>query len=717
MHAFIWRNWTVVPAQMLADCLQATPQEVEQVARSMGLPRQGRIDSTWLSPKGYITVLRRNWHLLPYEQLTPLLHMTPAELAWRLIDDDYLYIKLGSLKPQCPVLTYHRPSPTEEQQARQMAHWLRELKSYKTDEVPRYRFFDNIGQETPASPAAAIPSPTQTPPLNIAFSYCSEFGDPLLDSQLSSWPEHLLAQLSAQGINGLWIHTSLSSLLPPDSLFPGSDRSHERLHNLQQLVDRAGHYGIRIFLYANEPRATQQAYFQSPARHSLGGVKENDLQAFCTSDERTLNWLRQGYRSVFTHVKGLGGVFTITFSENLTSCASHGRHSQCPRCARRTVADILAEVNNTIAEGVKQGNEQAEVIVWDWAWSTPMAEAIIPRLDKRCRLMCVSEWSLPLNRGGIATSVGEYAISAVGPGPRALRHWAIARRCGLPVMAKIQVNTSWELGSVASIPAMQLFHTHARNLARQGMSGIMYCWSLGGYPSFNMSLFAQTLADTTLTLAQLAARHYGPKAAPWVTRAWEEFSKGMSQYPYHIGTVYKGPQHSAPANPFYLDSTAWRATMVGIPYDDLQLWRGPYPADIYIRQMELTAQGFRQGIPLLQRALRAAPRPQRALLESDLRQARAIQMIFQSVTQQATFTLHRNSLRTDAAHQKEHLAAMLDCVRKEQELVRRLMPILQQEPTIGYESSNQYFYLPQDLREKYVNLRYTEQQLLKRLRP
>ena len=34
--------------------------------------------------------------------------------------------------------------------------------------------------------------------------------------------------------------------------------------------------------------------------------------------------------------------------------------------------------------------------------------------------MSVSEWDKPIERGGIKTKVGEYSISAVGPGPRAI---------------------------------------------------------------------------------------------------------------------------------------------------------------------------------------------------------------------------------------------------------------------------------------------------------
>lgn len=710
VHAFVWRNWTVVPVERLAQVLQTSSKEVERVARSMGLQPQTSIDSIWSTGKGYITVLRRNWHLLPYEQLTQLLPMSSQELAWRLIDDDYLYIKLGSVKPHCDPLYYHRPTKEEQQRARQIKKWLKELAPYERTENPRFdffRFLPAVSEEMTALPPASL----AVKPLNLSSSYCGEFGDPLLGDVLSSFPEELLKQLAARGINGLWLHCSLQTLVAPDSLFPGDSRYQERRRNLQHLVNHCQRFGLRIYLYVNEPRATQATYFEEPRRQSLGGVKEGHLQAFCTSDARTLRWLRQSWTSIFSEVKGLGGVFTITASENLTSCASHGRHQQCPRCSRRSAADIISEVNNTIIQGVKQGDPQAEVIVWDWAWTTQMAEAIIPQLDKRCRLMCVSEWSLPIERGGVKTEVGEYSVSAVGPGPRALHHWDIARRCGLPVMAKVQVNTTWELGAVPSIPAMNLIATHARRLAAQQISGIMYCWSVGGYPSVNMSVFSKTLADTTLSLSQLANRLYGSEAAPSVVRAWKDFSDGFSFYPYHISTLYNGPQHSAPANPFYLNATQWKATMVGVPYDDLNSWRGPYPAETYIQLMRETAQGFHRGILHL-KASTAWNNPRVAsLLSTDTLRASAINLIFSSVANQAEFIYHRDLLSAGNGNRIAHLKTMLADILNEQQLVRHLLPILQTDPTLGYESSNHYFYLPQDLREKYINLRYAEQQM------
>ena len=109
-YAFVWRNWTLVPARKLAEVLETPVENVRALAESMGLPPQRAIEPEWNSPQGYITVLRRNWHLLPYDQLLTLLGITREELAWRLIEDDYLFVKLGYRKPYCPPLHYEKPS-------------------------------------------------------------------------------------------------------------------------------------------------------------------------------------------------------------------------------------------------------------------------------------------------------------------------------------------------------------------------------------------------------------------------------------------------------------------------------------------------------------------------------------------------------------------------------------------------------------------------------
>src|SRR5262245_42019476 len=87
VHAFVWRNWTLVPMARLAKVLQAKPQEVRRMGEAMGLPPPPRISAD-LQRRSALTVIRRNWHLLPYEQLLQLLDWTPEKMAFTLREDD-----------------------------------------------------------------------------------------------------------------------------------------------------------------------------------------------------------------------------------------------------------------------------------------------------------------------------------------------------------------------------------------------------------------------------------------------------------------------------------------------------------------------------------------------------------------------------------------------------------------------------------------------------
>ena len=76
--AVLWRNWNRVPVARLARVLQAPEAELKEAASLMGLDG-GACDMRWLS-RGYLTLIRSNWHLLTYEGLTELLGITREKL-------------------------------------------------------------------------------------------------------------------------------------------------------------------------------------------------------------------------------------------------------------------------------------------------------------------------------------------------------------------------------------------------------------------------------------------------------------------------------------------------------------------------------------------------------------------------------------------------------------------------------------------------------------
>ena len=331
--------------------------------------------------------------------------------------------------------------------------------------------------------------------------------------------------------------------------------------------------------------------------------------------------------------------------------------------------------------------------------------------------MSVSEWGLPIERGGIKTNVEEYSISAIGPGPRALRNWGTARKRGLPCIAKIQAGNTWELSSVPYIPAVANVAQHVANLRDAGVTGLMLGWTLGGYPSPNLEVVAEmgrqsdqpghpTIDEAMNTVAQ---RRFGPCYAPAVVKAWKQFSEAFSQFPYHQGTLYSAPLQTGPANPLWGEPTGYRATMVGFPYDDLTAWRSVYPPGVFIEQLEKVARGFEDGIAPLEGLLKetATAGDGTAALRREIDVARALAIHLQSTANQSRFIMARDALaKATAAEIARPLVATIEqALLSEISLARRLYVIQQRDSRIGFEASNQYNYIPLDLVEKVINCR------------
>lgn len=717
-HAFVWRNWTLVPAEKLARVLGTSKRNVERLAESMGLNRKQRIEEEWGTSRGYITIIRRNWHLLPYEQLLMLLNMSREELAYRLIEDDFLWTKLGKVKPKCEPLTYTEPDKHMQEKA---ARFAKDVQNYvqtaQYPSEPRFGFMRDFKKVKKNRKRDTLPTVSDGFEFRMIFPYFTDYGDPLLDKDLSSYPEELFRQLSEVGVNGIWLHSVLRMMVQPDSVFPGDRLADKRIAGLKRLVSRAAKYGIKVYLYLNEPRAMDTSYFNGDvARMALAGPEVGGQRPFCTSQPEVRAWISNSLEQLFSQVKGLGGVFTITASENFTYCGSRSAaHQHCPLCRERDFASLAVELNKAIEEGVHRGNPDAKVIVWDWGWPDDQSERIITQLPKSCWFMSVSEWSLPIERGGVASQIGEYSISAVGPGPRAQRHWAIARQAGLRTVAKVQVNASWEMAVVPSVPALNLVAEHAKNLSIQHIQGIMLSWSLGGFPSENLKLFQNFRSGDNVedALQRLAVSEYGEEATPTVREAWRLCSESYRQYPYHMVMLYKGPQHMGPSNPILSHPSGYNATMVGLPYDNLDGWRAVYPTDIWLQQMDLCAQGFQDGAQLLEKARDRVSGQFRNALDNEVRRMKTVYIHLKSGAEQGRFIDARNRLATakTETERQELRNIMKKALAAERSLIIQMLPLCSEDSSIGYESSNQYFYVPLDLIEALASISYAEREM------
>jgi hypothetical protein len=701
LHAYVWRNWQITPLERMAAAIDAKPEELRALGHAMGLAAPPPISAgQWR--RSYITVIRANWHLLPYEQLLKLLEWSPEHLAYTLREDDFLFVKLGQLKPKCEPLRYSPPNDAARAREAEIAKIVQENlgDGVGVCREPMFLFVDELSAPVEGL-AAAKPRNGEGP--RFCYSYFALYGDPLLDTSIDPYPDGYLERLRSLGVNGIWLQGVLFKLakFPWD---PALGEGYEtRLRNLNALIARAKRHGMSVYLYLNEPRSMPAAWFKSHPQ--LKGATEGDYAALCTSHPEVQKYLREGVASIFKAAPGLAGVFTITASENLTNCWSHYHGETCPRCGGRLPAEVIAEVNALFAEGAKIAGAPGRVIAWDWGWQDAWALDAIAATPADVALMSVSEWSLPIGRGGVANTVGEYSISAIGPGPRASRHWEAARSRSMRPFAKLQVGTTWELGSVPYLPALENVAEHGSRLREAKVAGAMLGWTLGGYPSPNLEVMTRVLEGEPKSevLRDVAVRRYGPQHADAVLAAWREFSTALSEYPYDGAVIYNGPHHVGPANLLWETATGYDATMVGFPYDDLASWRGVYPPDIFAAQFAKAADGFDRGVEILRGpSERRETLPHAVGRELNVAEAAAIQ--FRSAANQARFVMARDRLGTASA-----TAAAIDeiesMLKSELDLARRLYAIQTNDSRIGFEATNHYFYTPMDLAEKVLNCR------------
>ncbi|MGJ7030224.1 hypothetical protein [Niabella hirudinis] len=720
LYAFVWRNWGLVPLGRMAATVNATPKQLGQIARFMGLPSAPKVtDEQW--QRSYLTVIRRNWHLLPDAQLQTLMGWDKARMEFTLKEDDFFYIKLGSLKPECAPVLYQQLAEIPVERKHRFLRLLRSAfpKGLPKEQMPYFHFVNELSAPFKKEqwPVPALSAAGFSP--RLTYPYFALFGDPLLDPSIDSYPDAYLERLAASGVDSIWMHIVLSKLTP----FPWdpsvSEHWEQRLENLQKLSGRARAHGIGIYLYLNEPRHQPEAFYKKhPALRGQG-------TSLCTSHPGVQRYLENAIAQIVERAPLIAGFFSITASENPTNCWSHGQGGACPRCGPAGPGAVIAALNNVYSRGIRKGYETAlaarkiaaaavppQLIIWDWGWHNDWVAAIIPRLiTTGSLLMSVSEWELDIERGGVTSKIGEYSISAIGPGPRAKRHWKIAGEHGLKTMAKIQANNSWEIGAVPYIPALYNVAAHIDRLRNEGVSGLMLGWTLGGCPSPNLEVVALMGNDKSLSAAdavqQVARRRFGA-AAPAITVAWKTFSREFSRFPYHLGVLYMAPLQVGPANLLWDAATRYKATMVGLPYDDVNGWRSIYPIDVFTRLLRELGETFAHIVQQLQTDARkiALPQKERQAVLSEQHIIEAISIHYRSIANQAEFIVLRDRLAEAAADRRKIKDRLAHLLTQEAALANRMATLQIGDSRLGFEASNQYFYTPADLYEKILNCRY-----------
>ena len=672
-QAVIFRNFGTVSVSALAKVLKTDEKTVETEAKRLGLEGM-TYDPAW-KDKGYITVIKNNWYLLDYAGICALTEMTETQLAKTLFDDDFLFVKVGNFKPEVTAPIY---TPLTEEQIRlteAQAKIVRENRS--KNRTPYFQFFKYV-------PNVDGISAQSSNELRMVYNYNEPFGDNLMTGDFSAYTDEMLEGLSKLGINAIWKHIVLYELvgLPFDARF--GEGWETRLKNMRALCQRLQKYGIKLWLYLNEPRALPMSFYED--KPHLLGVRNEQVGVLCTSAPEVQEYLYNSIKKIVTAVPELGGFFSITASENLTNCYSHPQYdiNACPRCRHRTRVEVCGEINAIYQRAIEDAGSSAKLVAWTWGWTEAMGWTMeetlsaVRNLPQSADVMCVSEEGLVIHGDEGDTHLVDYSISQVGPSQRTKEIFLAAKESGHKTVAKMQINNSWECASVPYLPCFELIWEHLQNLKALDVDGHMLSWSLGGYPSFNLSLVSHAKAGGTLDGWYQTAFGEDWQA---VKTASGYFSVGFRNFPFSVTAAYFGPQNVGCANPFYAENTGLPSSMVGYPFDNIDMWRGTFSRKAYAERFRVLSEEWKKGTEAL-----SAVKTHNAC--NMKRIAEAAYCVLRSVYLHCQWILER-----DTAAAEEEFAN-----------TKRLITLSAEDPSIGYEASNHYLYNENTLLEKLLSL-------------
>lgn len=704
-QAVIWRNWNRIHPAKLAQVLKTTEDNIVKAGNAMGLVRDDSALEDFKN-RGFLTTIRYNWQLLDYEQLLQLLDWTPERMEFTLLEDDFLFVKLSYFKPRCGEVVYRELTPTEAEATAQIAQLTRQINAQLPQKKePPFEFLRHLGNKK----LAQLP---QGENLRMIFSYSAVYGDALLPESPDPYPDALLRDYAASGINAVWMPVILYQLIPYlGENMPLSTRCAERLARLKEIAARTRKYGISLILYLNEPRGIPERVkldheqWRGPVQKSTGS------RAFCPWAPGMLDALSAGIEKLCRAVPELGGFYTITMSENLTHCLSRvvdpedARVSEppemdreCPACAQHSKAENIAAVMTAIDAGMKRAGAKMRLLAYTWAWSKKWDEKLLQLLPANVEIMSVSESGVTGEVFGCPTMVEDYSISKVGPGEQAKRMWKLAKATGHKIAAKIQANTTWEMGGIPVIPVPTLVEEHLDKLRAEGVNDFMLSWTLGGYPGGNIELIDHRAID-------LARRDFGA-AGDEVYAVWKEFGEAFRQLPFFsVEQIYFSPQNVGPANLLYTQKTGMAAGMVcGIPYDDLPRWGGygHYPDEVMEKAFDAVSSSWGSALEKLRKIGETLPAEYQANFRDLWARAQGTYCCLRSTYCQIAFIRLRDAGK---------LFQTRALVAEEKVLAQTLLNTMTADSRIGFEAANHYFYGANELKEKIVQCDYLERTL------
>jgi hypothetical protein len=371
---------------------------------------------------------------------------------------------------------------------------------------------------------------------------------------------------------------------------------------------------------------------------------------------------------------------------------------------------VVAEIITDLRDGTRAAGSDARCIAWNWSWSNYAEDpqpALLAQLPKDVAVML--DWE----RGGRTVMptgkpifIDEYSLSYVGPSRRFLLGLAEARRQELPVMAKLQVGATHELGTTPNLPLINNLYEKVKTAEELELAGLLATWNFGNAFSLNTAAFGR-LARTEerpgarAFVTELAEEYFPGADGDEAANAVEQFATAMAFFPFDIPMLYYGPVNYALACPLTLAPLTGKpmgmSCMMDERGDDLSASLNQFTLEEVIELLDVLVTEWEIGVSRYTAALSGSTHPH-ALRELNV--ARYVGHSYRSARN--IYRAYR--LRRDRPEDAE--ARFREIADDEIANLEAALPLLETDPRLGFHAECQAHQVtPAAVREKLAALR------------
>ncbi|MCC6442843.1 MAG: hypothetical protein IT210_05225 [Armatimonadetes bacterium] len=353
-------------------------------------------------------------------------------------------------------------------------------------------------------------------------------------------------------------HTGMDAILV---FVKGVDLTTTGYLDINDLIDRAEHFGVDVYLYS----------YLISARHP--------------DDPEALSYYENTYGALMRAYPKAKGIVLVGESCEFPSKDTRttgrlrldpspdGKPDSRPSPGWWPCTDY-PDWLEMLKGIVRKYSPGADIVFWtyNWGWA-PEADrlALIRALPTDVSLQATFEMFEDIEKNGIATRCVDYTVSFEGPGRYFRSEAEAARERGLRLYTMSNTaGLTWDIGVIPYEPVpFQWMRRHEALLEaseKWGLAGLMESHHYGWWPSFvnEMAKWAywSPRRNPEDMLIRIACRDFGPEGGPMAVRAWEYWSEAIRCYvptnedqygPFRVGPSYPlvfkddpGPLPSAP---------------------------------------------------------------------------------------------------------------------------------------------------------------------------